>query len=145
MSRLKFCWSFWTNVFVNNVRNLLRKMLKLNSTWREGFLVGIFFPEVTTRLFVIPGLRTKSYRTFTKRFSTIVKISVFVSRDMFFGKKTMFHQYRILSQNFLALLQKIQDGFRNCILRVQGKILRKTIYCFEKQEKFLDIFFGFSS
>ena len=58
-------------------------------------------------------------------------------------EKTLFHQYRILSRNFLALLQKIQDSFQNCILRVQGKILRKTIYCFEKQQNFRDFFWFF--
>ena len=39
---------------------------------------------------------------------------------------------------------KVREGFQNCILRVQGKILRKIIVCFGKQKIFF-VFFCFSS
>ena len=110
------------------------------------FLCWNFFPEITTHVFVILGLRTKSFRTFIKRFSTIFKTAVYavyVSTDKFCGK-FFFHQYRILSQNFLPLFHKSARRISKLHLACPGESFEENYCLFWKTKIFIWLFFGFS-
>ena len=119
-------------------------MLKVDSTWAESFFAGIFFPEVTTHVFVILGLRTKSFRTFNKRFSTIFKTAVYNSTDKFCGKKN-FHQFRILSQRFLPLFHKNAGRYSKLHLACPGEKFEENYCLFWKTKNTIWFFFCFSS
>ena len=117
-----------------------RKIVKSGFYVSRIFLCGNFFPEKTTHVFVILGLRTKSFRTFIKRFSTIFKTAVYVSTVKFCGKKIFLISTAFWAKIFYLFSIKVREGFQNCILRVQGKNLRKFFVCFGKQKILFDVF-----
>ena len=98
---------------------------------------GFFFPEITTRLFVNQGLRTKSYRTFTKRFSTIVKISVFVSTDMFCGKKHCFISTGFWAKIFWLSSKKYKMVFETASCVFRGRFWGKLFIVLKNKKSFL--------
>ena len=108
------------------------------------FSCGIFFRELTTRLFVIPGFRTESFRTFTKRFSTIVKIPVYVSTDIFCGKKHCFISTGFWAEIFWVSYKKFKMVFETASCVFRGRFWGKLFIVLENNKIFL-IFFGFSS
>ena len=119
-----------------------RKIVKSGFYVSRIFLCGNFFPEITTHVFVILGLRTKSFRTFIKRFSRIFETAVYVSTDKFCGKKN-FHQYRILSQNFLPLLHKSARRISKLHLACPGEKFEENYCLFLKTKIFIWFFYGF--
>ena len=52
-------------------------------------------------------------------------------------KKNFFISTGIWAKIFYLFSIKVREGFQNCILPVQGKILRKNIVCFGKQKYYL--------
>ena len=94
-------------------------------------------------MFVILGLRTKSFRSLIKRFSTIFETAVFVSTDEFCGKN-FFISTGFWAKIFYLSSTKVREVFQNCILRVQGRKLRKIFVCSWKQKILFGLFFGFS-
>ena len=94
-------------------------------------------------MFVILGLRTKSFRTFNKRFSTIFKTAVYNSTEKFCGKK-FFHQFRILSQNFLPLFHKNARRFSKLHLACPVEKFEDNYCLFWKTKKNIWFVFGFS-
>ena len=104
--------------------------------------MGIFFPERTTRLFNIPRLRTKSFRTFTKRFSTIVKISVYVSTDMFCEKKHCFISTGFWAEIFWLSYKKFKMVFETAYCVFKGRFWGELFMFLKNKKKFL-ICFGF--
>ena len=119
-----------------------RKIVKSGFYVSRMFLCGIFFPEITTHVFVILGLRTKSFRTFIKLFSTIFETAVYVSTDKFCGKK-IFISTGFWAKIFYLFSIKVREGFQNCILHVQGKVLRKINVCSGKQKILFSFFLVF--
>ena len=94
-------------------------------------------------MLVILGLRTKSFRTFIKRFSTIFKTAVYVSTDQFCGKKFFFHQYLILRQIFLTLFHKSARRFSKLHLACSGEKFEIISFVLENKIFFVFIWFFF--
>ena len=81
------------------------------------------------------GLSINGFRQFSKLQFICPQIS-------FVGKKFFFISTGFWAKIFYLFSIKVREGFQNCILRVQGKILRKIIFFFENK-KFYLIFFWF--
>ena len=120
-----------------------RKIVKSGFYVSRIFLCGNFFPEITTHVFVILGLLTKSFRTLIKRFPTNFETAVYVSTDEICGKK-IFHQYRILSQNFLPLFHKSARRISKLHLACPGEKFEENYCLLLKTKNFIWFFFGFS-
>ena len=116
-----------------------RKIVKSGFYVSRIFLCGNFFLEKTTHVLVILGLRTKSFRTFIKRFSTIFETAVYVSTDKFCGKEN-FHQYRILSQNFLPVFHKSARRISKLHLACPGENFEENYYLFRKTKNIICFF-----
>ena len=97
-----------------------------------------FFPEITTRLFVIPGFRMKSFRTFTKRFSTIVKTPVDVSTDKFCGKKHYFISTGFWVKIFSLSAKKFEKVFETASCVSRGNFWGKLFIVLEHEKKIFD-------
>ena len=93
-------------------------------------------------MFVILGLRTKSFRIFIKRFSTIFKTAVYVSTDMFCGK-IFFLQYRIVSKIFLPLFHKSARRFSKLHLACSGEKFELISFVLENKNFFVFLWFFF--
>ena len=120
-----------------------RKIVKSGFYVSRIFFCGNFFPEITTHVFVILGLRTKSFRTFIKPFSKIFETAVYVSTDKICEKK-FFHQYRILSQNFVPLFHKSARRISKLHLACPGEKFEENYCLFWKTKTIIWFFFGFS-
>ena len=94
-------------------------------------------------MFVILGLRTKSFRTFIKRFPTNFETAVYVSTDKFCGKE-IFHQYRILSQIFLPLFHESARRISKLHLACPREKLEEKYCLFLNTKNIIWLFFGFS-
>ena len=92
-------------------------------------------------MFVILGLRTKSFRTFIKRFSTIFKTAVYVSTDKFCGKKK-FMSTGFWAKGFYLFSMKVWEGFQNCICVSTWIFWEKLLNVLENKKLYL-IFFRF--
>ena len=119
-----------------------RKIVKSGFYVSRIFLWGNFFPEMTTHMFVLLGLRTKSFRTSIKRFSTIFKTAVYVSTDKFCGK-IFFLQYRIVSKIFLPLFHESARRFSKLHLACSGEKFEIISFVLENKIFFVFILFFF--
>ena len=119
-----------------------RKIVKSGFYVSSIFLCANFFPEITTLVFVILGLRTKSFWTFIKRFSKIFETAVYVSTDKICGKK-IFHQYRTLSQNFVPLFHKSARRISKLHLACPGEKFEENYCLFWKTKNIIWFFLVF--
>ena len=134
---------FLSKRFCEYCPKFIEKNVKTEFYVTRRFSCGIFFPEKTTRLFVIPGLRTKSFRTFTKRFSTIVKFSVYVSTDMFCGKKHCFISTGFWAKIFWLPSKNIKMVFETASCVFRGRFLGKLFIVLKNKKNFLIFFLVF--
>ena len=107
------------------------------------FAWGILSSRSNNTFVCHSGIRTKSFRTFIKRFSTIFKTAVYVSTDQFCGKKFFFHQYLILRQIFLTLFHKSARRFSKLHLACSGEKFEIISFVLENKIFFVFIWFFF--
>ena len=83
----KFLLKICSKHFCEKCPKIEGKNVKIEIYVTGRFSWGNFCSRKNYTFVVIPGRRTKIFRTFNKRFSTIVKTAVYVSTDKFCGKK----------------------------------------------------------
>ena len=117
--------------------------LKLDSTYPECLLEGFFLPEVITRLFVILGFGRKIFGLSLNGFRQLSKLQFMCPQITFVGK-FLFHQYRILSQIFLALFLTSSRRFSKLHLMRPKEDFEENYLLFWKTKTSF-VFFGFFS
>ena len=115
--------------------------LKLDSTYPDCLLEGFFLPEVITRLFVILGFGRKIFGISLNVFRQLSKLQFMCPQITFVGK-ILFHQYRILSQNFLALFLTSSRRFSKLHLMRPTEDFEENYLFFWKTKTFF-VFFWF--
>ena len=103
-------------------------------------IAGIVFPEITTHVFVILGLRTKSFRTFIKWFSTYFKTAVYVSTDMFCVKKFFSSAPDFEPKCSTSFPQKCEKDFKTAFCVSRGKNWGNLLFVLENKKILFDVF-----
>ena len=90
------------------------------------------------------GIRTKNFRTFLKRLSTIVKTAVYVSTDKFCGKNFIPSVPDLEPKFSSSFPNKFEKVFETASDASKGRFWGKIFIVLEN-ENFFRFFFGFSS
>ena len=105
-------------------------------------LEGFFLPEVITRLFVLLGIGGEIFGLSLDCFWHLSKLKFMCPQINFVGK-ILFHQNRILSQNFLALFLTSSRRFSKLHLMRPGEDFEENYSLFWKTKTFFDYFLFF--